>query len=67
MAQIIIRQEALLSSSALILDSAVQDGYWDSTISTPTLQLLDGVIGVYGDSSGAVVSSEGMGEDAAKK
>lgn len=61
------RQEALLSSSAYILDGAVEDGYWDSSISTPALQLLDGVIGAYGDSSGAVVSSDEMGDDAAKK
>lgn len=61
------RQEILLSSSAYILDSAVEDGYWDSTISTPTLQLLDGVIGAYGNSSGAVVSSEEMGDDAVQK
>lgn len=58
-------QEALLSSSAHILDGAVEDGYWDSSISTPSLQLVDGVVGAYGGSSGTVVSSEEMGDDAA--
>lgn len=60
-------QEALLASSVLILDSVVEDGYWDSTMSTPALGLLDGVIAGYGDSSGAVMGSDEMGEDAAKK
>lgn len=60
-------QELLLSSSASVLDSAVEAGYWDATISTPSLQLLDGVIGAYGGSSDAVVGSEEMGYDAATK
>ena len=45
----------------------MEEGYWDSTISTPTLQLLDGVIGAYSDSPGAVVSTEEMGDGATKK
>lgn len=56
---------ALLGSSSSILDQALEDGYWDSTISAPTLQLLDGVIGAY--SSDSIVSSEEIGDDAAKK
>ena len=58
-------QGALLGSSSSILDQAVDDGYWDSTISGPALQLLDGVIGAY--SSDSMVSSEEIGEDAASK
>lgn len=57
----------VLSSSASILGEAADNGYWDSTISTATLQLLDGVIGSYGNSSGAVVGSEEMGDAASKK
>ncbi|CAM9419179.1 unnamed protein product [Pylaiella littoralis] len=60
-------QEVLLASSASILDEAVEDGYWDSSISGPTLQLLDGVIGLKrSSSSDDVVSSEKIGDDAAK-
>ncbi|CAN0146388.1 unnamed protein product, partial [Pylaiella littoralis] len=58
-------QEVLLASSASILDEAIEDGYWDSTIMDPTLQLLDGVIGSYGSSFGDVVSSVKIGDGAA--
>lgn len=60
-------QEVLLASSASILDEAVEDGYWDSTISSPTLQLLDGVIRSYGSPVGDVINSEEIGDDAASK
>lgn len=60
-------QEMLLSSSASILGEAAENGYWDSSISTATLDVLDGVIGSYGDSSGAAVGSMEMGDAAAKK
>lgn len=60
-------QEALLSASVSILGTAVEDGYLDSSISTPSLQLLDGVIGAFGGSSDTVISSEGMPDDATRK
>lgn len=67
--QLIIRvlQAVLLASSASILDEAVEDGYWDSTISGPMLQLLDEVIGSYGSLFGDVVNSEEIGDGAAGK
>ncbi len=60
-------QEMLLSSSASILGEAAEKGFWDSSISTATLGVLDGVIGSYGDSSGAVVGTDEIGDAAAKK
>eukprot|EP00903_Cladosiphon_okamuranus_P012876 g12026.t1 len=56
-------QGILLGSSASILDQALEDGYWDEAMKVPTLQVLDGVIGTY--SSGSIVSSEEIGDDAA--
>lgn len=50
------------------MDEAVQDGYWDSRISGPTLQLLDEVVGAYGHSADdGVVGSAEIGGDAARK
>ncbi len=60
-------QEILLSSSASILGEAAENGFWDYSISAATLGVLDGVMGSYGDSPGAAVGSEEMGDAAAKK
>ncbi|CAM9102892.1 unnamed protein product [Laminaria digitata] len=38
-------QDNLLSSSSMVLSDAVNEGLWDSTISGPAVQLLDGVLG----------------------
>lgn len=57
----------MLTSAAFVVDEVVQDGYWDSRISGPTLQLLDEVVGGYGHSADGVVGSEEIGGDAARK
>ncbi|CAM9229815.1 unnamed protein product, partial [Ectocarpus fasciculatus] len=58
-------QAAILASSASILNTAAGEGYWDSGIYTPTVQVLDQVIGAYDTSSGSIVGSDLMGQDAA--
>ncbi|CAM9236501.1 unnamed protein product [Ectocarpus fasciculatus] len=58
-------QAAILASSASILNTAAGEGYWDSGMYTPTVQVLDQVIGAYDTSSGSIVGSDLMGQDAA--
>ncbi|CAM9718087.1 unnamed protein product [Ectocarpus sp. 4 AP-2014] len=58
-------QAAVLASSASILNTAAGEGYWDSGMYTPTVQVLDQVIGAYGTSLDTVVGSDVMGQDAA--
>ncbi|CAM9699138.1 unnamed protein product [Ectocarpus sp. 12 AP-2014] len=58
-------QAAILASSASILITAAGEGYWDSGMYTPTVQVLDQVIGAYDTSSDTIVGSGVMGQDAA--
>lgn len=43
---------------------AASAGYWDTSISTPILQILDQVIGAY-DSGGGVIAVEDMSSSVA--
>ncbi|CAM9232454.1 unnamed protein product [Ectocarpus sp. 6 AP-2014] len=58
-------QAAILASSASILNTAAGEGYWDSGMYAPTVQVLDQVIGAYDTSSDTIVGSGLMGQDAA--
>ncbi|CAM9766978.1 unnamed protein product, partial [Ectocarpus sp. 12 AP-2014] len=58
-------QAAILASSASILSTAAGEGYWDSGMYTPTVQVLDQVIGAYDTSSDTIVGSDLMGQHAA--
>ncbi|CAM9232606.1 unnamed protein product [Ectocarpus sp. 6 AP-2014] len=58
-------QAAILASSVSILNTAAGEGYWDSGMYTPTVQVLDQVIGAYDTSSDTIVGSGLMGQDAA--
>ncbi|CAB1100232.1 unnamed protein product [Ectocarpus sp. CCAP 1310/34] len=58
-------QAAILASSASILITAAGEGYWDSGMYTPTVEVLDQVIGAYDASSDTIVGSGVMGQDAA--
>ncbi|CAM9473958.1 unnamed protein product, partial [Ectocarpus sp. 8 AP-2014] len=58
-------QAAILASSASILNTAAGQGYWDSGMYTPTVHVLDQVIGAYETSPDTIVGSGLMGQDAA--
>ncbi|CAM9342946.1 unnamed protein product, partial [Ectocarpus sp. 12 AP-2014] len=59
-------QEAILSLSAGVLERAVEEDSWDSESFSPTLELLDNIIGGYNTSSAGVVGREALGDVAAK-
>ncbi|CBJ29755.1 hypothetical protein Esi_0160_0059 [Ectocarpus siliculosus] len=59
-------QEAILSLSAGVLERAVEEDSWDSDSFSPTLELLDNVIGGYNASSAGVVGREKLGDAAAE-
>lgn len=58
-------QDALLSVSAGVLDRAVNYSSWDSDDFTPTLELLDNVMGGYNASPAGIVGRDSLGEEPA--
>ncbi|CAB1100229.1 unnamed protein product [Ectocarpus sp. CCAP 1310/34] len=59
-------QEAILSLSTGVLERAVEEDSWDSDSFSPTLEVLDNVIGGYNLSSAGVVGREELGDVAAE-
>ncbi|CAN0347946.1 unnamed protein product, partial [Ectocarpus sp. 13 AM-2016] len=59
-------QEATLLLSAGVLERAVEEDSWDSNTFSPTLELLDNVIGGYNASSAGVVGKGELGDIAAE-
>ncbi|CAM9178731.1 unnamed protein product [Ectocarpus fasciculatus] len=60
-------QEAILSLSAGVLERAVEEDSSDFDSFSPTLELLDNVIGGYNASSAGIVGREELGDVAAEK
>ncbi|CAM9247691.1 unnamed protein product, partial [Ectocarpus sp. 12 AP-2014] len=59
-------QDAILSLSAGVLERAVEENSWNSESFSPTLELLDNVVGGYNASSAGVVGREELGDVAAE-
>ncbi|CAM9462230.1 unnamed protein product [Ectocarpus sp. 4 AP-2014] len=59
-------QEAILSLSAGVLERAVEEDSWDSETFSPTLEVLENIIGGYNASSAGVVGRRELGDVAAE-